>query len=388
MARQDLDSLVQQALKHRVVLIAGDEDQPRRQFLKALLAAVAPEGDDYDLAVTDAGETAGRDWLDSLATLPFLAERRTVVVRNLLRKPTAEAAFGPGGLKHDSVPPHGLLVLVADDAKGAPSIPSDRADVGEGEEEGPRRRGGSTDWEKAVKAAGGFVFAVKSDPKSARSTLKAECEAAGILIEPAALDLLVEMTGASLSRCLEELPKLVLYARPGQPITPRDVQDLVVASSEWEVFKFVDAVLEGNTPGALLQMRKLAGGSSKVESEAIQRLLPVLRYQFRLLWQARTCIEHGAKPSAIPEEVRRTFPAKPNLAELGDWQRGKAFRQAERLARAQLAECFEALAWADSALKGLSASLSGIETLEMLALRLVRIVGAGPAAGRGTSSGS
>ncbi|MEJ5170978.1 MAG: hypothetical protein WHU10_08320 [Fimbriimonadales bacterium] len=373
MARLDLDSQVAKALQHRIVLIAGEEEYPRRQFLSALLARVAPEGDDYDLEVMDAGDTAGADWLAALATLPFLSERRTVVVRNLLRQRSVESAFGPKGLTRDSVPEHGLLILVADEAK--PASGRDRpADDGDDDGAG-RRREGTSAWEKAVQAAGGFVFAVKSDPKTARAAVKAECDAIGLRLEPAALDLLVEMTGASLSRALEELPKLALFARPGQPIGTRDVQDLVIASSEWEVFRFVDAVLDGNATAALNQMRKLAGGSARVESEAIRSLLPVLRYQFRLLWQARTCLDRGAAPGAIPEDVRGSFPSKPNLASTGDWQRQKAFRQASRLSRDQLAGCFEALAWADGALKGQTASVSAIDALEMLTLRLIQIVG-------------
>ena len=373
LARQDLDSQVAKALQHRIVLIAGEEEFPRRRFLKALLERVAPEGDDYDLVVSDAGETSGQDWLGALATMPFLSERRTVVVRNLLRQRSVEAAFGPKGLTPESVPPHGLLILVADEAK--PSAGRDRASDDADEEPSGKRREGASSWEKAVQAAGGFVFAVKSDPKAARTAVKAECDAIGLRIDPAALDLLVEMTGSSLSRALEELPKLALFTRPGQPIGTKDVQDLVVASSEWEVFRFVDAVLDGNPAAGLNQMRKLAGGSAKVESDAIRSLLPVLRYQFRLLWQARTCLDRGAAASSIPEEVRRTFPAKPNLASIGDWQRQKAFRQASRLSRDQLAECFEALAWADGALKGQTASVSGIDTLEVLTLRLIQIVG-------------
>ena len=67
-----------------MVLLSGSEDGLRVRGLHALLKAADPDGG-LELENLEAGQHRPDAWLASAGTAPFLSERRTVVVRHLLR---------------------------------------------------------------------------------------------------------------------------------------------------------------------------------------------------------------------------------------------------------------------------------------------------------------
>ncbi len=65
------------------------------------------------------------------------------------------------------------------------------------------------------------------------------------------------MTGGSLSRALGELEKLALFVGDAEGIREGDVQAVTVPSREWNVFRMADAIVAGDVPEALRQLRTL-----------------------------------------------------------------------------------------------------------------------------------
>src|SRR5206468_3285295 len=117
-------------------------------------------------------------------TAPFLSERRTIVVRHLLRRePDGEDLAKQMKL----LPETGLLLLVADEEVG---------------DENRQRRLASirSAWEKVVKAAGGVVADFPTNAKQIRESIKNEAERLGKKISDASAESLAEMTGANFSR--------------------------------------------------------------------------------------------------------------------------------------------------------------------------------------------
>src|SRR5947209_8185433 len=98
------------ALTFQIVMLSGSEDRMRMAALNELLTA-ASGGDDFDLEVFIADSSTPSQWYGSASTAPFLSPRRTVVVRNILRKDPKEVQL-------QTLPQTGLLVLVADDEGG------------------------------------------------------------------------------------------------------------------------------------------------------------------------------------------------------------------------------------------------------------------------------
>ncbi|HRF60756.1 MAG TPA: DNA polymerase III subunit delta [Fimbriimonadaceae bacterium] len=342
--------------KSTVVFIGGNEDALRRKALTSLLDAVGsgPEDFDFESFLADAREPSA--WLGAASTAPFLGEYRTVVVRHVLR---AEEAIPPDRLK--TLPPTARLVLVADEEPG---------------DENKQRRLATVrkHWETAVEKAGGIVVRAEADAKSLRSALRDEARARGKALTPTAADVLVEMTGSSFSRACDELEKLVLFVGDGEEIREADVRLVTTASREWNVFSMIDAAVGGQPSEALRQLRILIGSATRAEEAGQRSILPMLSRQFRLLWQARACIEAGVSPDRAPDSVRASFLPRPNLAQERPWPQGKAMDVARSLSYDQMGACLREVALADARLKGQLSAFSGLDTLERLLLRLIEIV--------------
>jgi DNA polymerase-3 subunit delta len=342
------------AAKSAVVMLSGSEEELRRRALRGLVDV--PGVDPIDVEVYVAGESEPSAWYSAALTAPFLSDRRVVVVRNLLR------AGGPDDapdsvLDLKAVPPSARLVLVADDEQGD-DFKQRRLDAL------------ARQWERRVEESGGKVLRFEVGSSEVKKQLRTEIEALGRTATVRALDLLIEMTGGSFSRAVEELEKLDLFVEREATIQERDVLAVVVPSREWNVFRLVDAIVAGQVAEALAQLRTVIELPQKAEDAAMQRILPALNRQLRLIWQARLCVEAGCAPQSAPDSVARHFLEKPSLAQERDFVIRNAMRAARSMDFALLARCFEIVGNADAALKGLLPSFSAGETLEQMVLRM------------------
>ncbi len=342
--------------KSRVVMLTGEEHALRLRALHELIALATAEGD-FDLQTFESDTSAPSDWIGSAGTAPFLSLRRTVVVRHLLRCENLEGI--EASLK--ALPEHALLILVADDESG---------------DDNRQRKLGTArkHWEKLVNSTGGIVAAFAADPKQVKAAIRAEAERLGKKLSEAGAESISEMTGASLSRAIEELEKLAIYVGEELQIRESDIRAVVVPSREWNVFKMVDAIVDGNVHEALRQLRVLVGSQTKAEEAAFSRILPMLTRQIRLLWQARLCVEARCQPGNAPESINRMFPEKPNIAKEPPYRQSRLIAQARRTDLPTLTFCFAAISEADGKLKGLIDAFSAIETLEHMVLSMIDTV--------------
>ncbi len=309
-----------------------------------------------------AGEVSASEWLASASTAPFLSDRRTVVVRNLLRVGSPGEAFSHPADALKSIPETGRLVLVADE-EGS----SDHRAV-------QRLEGLRKGWETVVAQAGGEVVAFKFDAAKTKAEVAKRAAEAGKKMSASAADLLVEMTGGSLSRALEELEKVLLFVGDAETVRESDIDTAAVASREWSVFKLADHILDGNTGQALAQLRMLVGSGAKAENAAMQNIFPNLSRNLRLIWQARVFLEAKSTFTNPTEAVRAALPEDGGILKASDWQRNRAMAAARRLNFAKLGACLEAVSRTDARLKGLEAGLSPLDSLERMVLEMVQIV--------------
>lgn len=334
--------------------MSGDEDYLRRRAVAGLLeqAGISREDFDFEEFLGDSAKPA--EWFASVGTAPFLADRRTALVRYVLR---ANAADLPGS----PIPATGLLILVADDEPGM-------------EERDSRFARSKAAWEKAVSASGGAVLSPKAEGAGARAAVKTEAKGAGKQIADRAADVLLDMTGGSLSRSLEELEKLVVFVGDEEMISEADVRRVAVSSPEWNVYRMVDAILEGKTSEAMRSLRDLAKSSKKAEDAAFAFILPTTSRQLRLAWQARLVVENGGSLDRVPESVTRQFPERPNLLKERPFRQSAAMALARRAPLDRLGRCMEIVAETDCRLKGILPGFSGFETLEFMVLELSSVL--------------
>jgi DNA polymerase-3 subunit delta len=302
-------------------LLAGQEPLLRDDALSAIREAVlegSPE--DFNLDRLQGGATSPAALLDAVRTLPVMAMRRLVV----LREP--EAGRGGGELSEALVAALGecesgggtvLVVLAA------------RVDA--------RHR-----WVKAFGSA-----RVQCDaPRRAREIaafVRAEAKRQGIELERGAAELLAERVGPQLLILRQEIVKAGLLAGAGAPVSRAHVGAGTLDVAEEPIWDLTDAIGEGRGADALAVLGKLlaAGAPAPV-------LLGALVSHFRRLLRLRS----GGSLSA-PPFVQRKLEA-----------------QCRRYTPRRLVACLRAIHQTDLALKG-EGGLAPELVLERLVLGLV-----------------
>ncbi len=340
---------IAKALQNRVIGISGGEELLIRRAVADLIVGAGLEKDDYDLQHLSGDSNPPSEWLGSAGTIPFLAPRRVVVVKNATKAKPEDVSSE--SLK--SLPETALLVLVLEE-----------------DSSGDERKGGAKKkaFEKLITQAGGAIFSFELDPKKAKEDIRSEVAKRGKTIHPQALELLTEMVGGSVSRAHEELDKLVLFAAHDQ-ISESDVRSIVVASREWNIWRMIDTMVQGDIPESLRQLKIILSNKGKVEDVAFGQLFPLISRQLRLLYQGRLCLDAGVTPERAGELIN-AFPSKPNITSISDYQRNSVMRSARNLSLKQLGKAMQHLSEADARLKGMGASFSGMDTIERLVFDL------------------
>jgi DNA polymerase III subunit delta len=341
-------AILKKANSSSSLFLFGNDSLILAQSVNLLIGELGMTKDDYDLEVVFADQSNPREWIASVSTVPFLSEKRVLVIRNAQKLKTDE--IDPRHLK--DLADHSLIVFVI-------------------EEESGQERSGSKKktFEKICKEASGLWIDLSPDPKKAKEMVRAAIIDSGRTISPSALDLLLEMTGSSVGKSIAEVQKVFLYTNNDQ-INEREIQAVVVASREYNIWSMIDSIVKGDLSNSMKQLRVVLQSTSKIEDFAFSQLFPLISRQLRLLLQARMCIEERVSSDSIPDSLLAKFPTKPNLASETEYRRSAIMRSANALSLRQIRDAMMHLSTADARLKGFGASFSGIDTIERLIFEL------------------
>jgi len=153
-------------------------------------------------------------------------------------------------------------------------------------------------------------------------------------IDSMAVKKLAMFVGSDLWRLSSEIDKLVSY-RKGKSILSADVDELVGAKIENDIFKTVDALAMRNKPLALsLLHRHLAEGESEIY------LLSMLVYQFRNLLLVKSEVERGTQLPSLAKSIK-----------LHPYVLRKSFEQSRGFSLIALKKIYERLLELDIAIK-------------------------------------
>ncbi len=342
-----------------MVLLGGGEDVLRSDTLRELIALTAAD-DDFDLETTTGDRPFG-EWLGSALTAPFLSEKRTVVVRNVLRISDFDDYKDAIKKGLEELPASALLVFVADAEQG---------------DEDKQKRFATVlkKWESLVAKVKGTSISFALEANAVKRALKESAESAGKKLAEPGLSLLVEMAGGSLSRSMEELEKLILYLGSETTIRESDIRSLVVPSREWKITNLVRATLSRKPQEALTQLAILFESFGKVENAAFQRILPTFTRNLRGVWQARLILNACARLPNLPSNVTEILPLNGPITSDPEWSVSASFQMARMTNLESLADCFQILADTDSRLKGILDSANTRDTLERMILEMATAV--------------
>lgn len=182
---------------------------------------------DENVSRVDASTTSIRTLLDEVSVLPFLAEKRLIVIDGVPKCSKEDIE-----LLEKCVHPSALVLFV--DAK-------------------PDKRSGGV--KELLKQAKVKTFDPPKGPVL-QTWMRAFAKEQGITIDPTALQTLIEYTGDDQSMLAREIEKLASY-HPGQTVTRDDVELLCVPTEEGVVWKISDLLATGGKQQALLYAHRL-----------------------------------------------------------------------------------------------------------------------------------
>lgn len=308
-----------------VYLLRGDDEMAVKEFLDKLYRMLG------DATIADMNFTRldgrGLD-MNELRTasgaMPFLAERRVVVLSN---PPSAPAEKDRFCAFFDRLPDSTALVLLLHDH--------------------PRRN----DWESYpeqhwlvqwARQAGDRALlrdlALPDPHKMAGWILKKAEEEQGEFTAQAAAAL-AERIGNDTRTATLEVQKLLSYVNYSRPVTREDIEQVSTRLDDPDIFALVEALGEKDGKKALNELHTL------LEEEDWMGVFPMIVRQFRLLLLTREMMDAGGGPDRVAQELRsKYFNVAPFLA-------ARLYRQAGRFSIRTLEEIYRQLLQVEETLK-------------------------------------
>ncbi|MCX6029658.1 MAG: DNA polymerase III subunit delta [Chloroflexi bacterium] len=349
-----------------ITLIHGPAELLRAEALAQIRGQVA---DDPSLADLNTAQLNGRqvtvaELENACDALPFLAERRLVIVEGLVRRlaapvrsrktapeagegeddeaseelaPELTKAQGKALLAYlDHVPPTTELVLVEEDTIGGGTVLRRLMELqGEGKAK--------------------VILCAKPRRNELPDWIRARARLRKVKLDPSAVADLADFVGDELRQLDQELLKLADYAGDGRAITRADVRRLVPATRAASVFELADALGMGDAPTAARLMQH----ALDVDGEPALRLLAMIARQYRLLLQAKALQAQGARPA----DIGRTL-------EVAEWTVPKLLTQAGRHTFAALERAMGRILAADEAIK--TGKMGDREAMDVLLAELTQ----------------
>ncbi|MEI6378991.1 MAG: DNA polymerase III subunit delta [Candidatus Falkowbacteria bacterium] len=176
----------------------------------------------------------------------------------------------------------------------------------------------------------------------------------GVSVSTQAVQLLAAQSGGDLWPLVNEIDRIAAFAKGGglgvdQTLGSPEIKELTNASLDENIFTLMDAISNRNKPAALgLIEEQLAGGAAEAY------LITMLARQFKILAQARACLDEGLDQRAVASEIKlHPFAAQ------------KAINQARSFNRETLARIIKQLVEIDRQYK------TGAKDFRLLVDRLI-----------------
>jgi DNA polymerase-3 subunit delta len=244
-------------------LMVGEDSFSLLQEVARWKQAFVEKYGETDLEELDGSSAPIEQIISSIASLPFLSEKRLVILKNFLSSQKADLANEL--LAHvEKLPETTVLVLV--------------------ETEEPDKR--TSIFKKLSTLATNRLFL---KPKGAQLTtwIQRRSEAHGAQISSSAAAALAATVGDNLFTLDNEIQKLALYSRGGL-ITPQMIDELVAGNVQQSIFLLTDQLAQKNYSAALKTLRTL-----QEQGEDPAFIFSMIVRQFRLILEMKALSEQN-----------------------------------------------------------------------------------------------
>lgn len=315
----------------RIYVIAGkDESLVNAKCQELVDELLDPQQRMMALLSTGGDEASISDVLDELRTVPFLADKRVVVVKG------ADEFIS----KHRSIleryfekpAPTGILILTTSGWDGRTRLSKMLSKVGTLIQLAQPKR-----WEIP-----GLLVQYAADKHK-------------VNINRDAAELLADLAGDELAYLHNEIDKLTLFARGEKTITLQHVESLIGHHRIYDAFEVLDAVTAGNTGQAVKRLRNMF----EEDKDAEYTVVGAFAFHVRRLFQAKAMLEKRTSLKDIADRLRI-------------WSnKDRFFAQIQRLSLAQIAALLDELAAIDYATK--TGQAQAPVAIEQLVLKLAGV---------------
>ena len=259
-----------------IYVIAGKENSlVNAECDKLLDQLLEPQQRVTGLFKAEPAVVSACDVLDELRTLPFLTERRVVLIKGAdtfvsENRQLLEKYF-------DNPCPTGILVLTV------------------------------TKWDSRTKLAkklakvGKLISATAPNSRQLPPRLiKYAADAYDKNLTQNAAELLIELTGDCLSRLYSEIDKLALFAHTEKAITATHIEALIGHNRMFNIFAVIDTITTGNAANAVTRLRKMFAEDKSTEYSVVG----AFAFHFRRMFNAKVLLEKGVRPDEIANRLR------------------------------------------------------------------------------------
>jgi len=312
----------------RIYVIAGkDESLVGAKAQELVDSLLDPQQRMTALLSIDGDEAVVSEVLDELRTLPFLADKRVVLVRKAdgfvskYREILERYCEKPA--------PTGVLILAV------------------------------AGWDARTRLAKklpkvGSVVTLEPPPKWKLPEHLVQ-HAAGqykVKLNRDAAEMLVELVGEELAQLYNELEKLTLFARDEKVIRADHVEALIGHHRIYDAFEVIDATIAGNAGQAIKRLRNMFEEDKSAEYSVVG----AFAFHLRRMFQARVLLDKRTSPVEVAKQLRIWY------------NKDRFFAQLQRITLSQIAAFLEELAAVDYATK--TGQAQAAVAIEQLVLKL------------------
>ncbi|XUB36595.1 DNA polymerase III, delta subunit [Enterococcus sp. DIV0876] len=265
-----------------IYMVIGSETFLQDQVREAFLTRFAVSKDDLNFAAFDLEKDPIDLVIQEAQSLPFFGDQRLIFV---------DRPFFLTAEKKSSVPEHDLEDFINYIQSPEPTavmvlfVLADKMDE--------RKK-----ITKQLKKAAVVIDASPMKENDVRNYLQQTMNNDGIEMTREAFDLFLRLTDLQLSKAMQELQKLRLYAGNGHKVTKEIVQELIPKTLEHNVFELTSDVLKGNVSEALRLYDDLL-----LQGEETIKINAILISQVRLLLQTAILMKVGYQQANIAQTI-------------------------------------------------------------------------------------
>ena len=209
----------------QLYLLYGSERYLLREYKKKLLSALVAEGDDMNFTAFSGDKIDIPSLLDLARTIPFLSERRVILVEEsgfFVKAPEALEE----GLK--TIADSTVLIFIEPDQEKSTGMVK-----------GVDKRGRLFKFFDKAEAAYSFDIPDDSD---LISWITGRLSSTGLPIEKRVPERLLDAAGRDMQSLENEMEKLISYTMGRDRILVKDVEDICISQVEEKVFEMIDAL--------------------------------------------------------------------------------------------------------------------------------------------------